>query len=252
MLLAANGLIGCLVLVVPLEWLLEACTGCARLARMKALAIWFCILSVIVLGQSPSENPDKMTRLVVRFQSPDVPEHTFAAQAKTIYRAGNRYCRVEEMPDVERGIHGLLVVNEPDAWFVNLAAKSARHVIDSGTKQNCHLPLFGKREDVNPATDAEKGLETLEFGRELPYFKDSRVAPVAGPMLFGKHTQVYIIEKPDSRLQLFTSGIPERPLAVARKHAGKQEFYFYDSFDEIPFEARLFSKPEGINIENAK
>jgi hypothetical protein len=47
-------------------------------------------LSAIAYGQRP---PESMTTLSVRVQSPEVPEDSFAAQPKLMYRAGSSYCR---------------------------------------------------------------------------------------------------------------------------------------------------------------
>jgi hypothetical protein len=65
-----------------------------------------------------------MTRLVARLQSPDIPEKSFAAQPKVIYRAGTRYGRTEESPDLEHGIYGLMIINEPDTWLIKLFTKT--------------------------------------------------------------------------------------------------------------------------------
>src|SRR4026208_291228 len=68
-----------------------------------------CARSAAALGQQP---PDMMTKLTVRLQSPDIPEESFAVKPKTMYRAGNGYCRIEELPDPEQGIHGLMIITE--------------------------------------------------------------------------------------------------------------------------------------------
>jgi hypothetical protein len=69
---------------------------------------------VVVLGQGP---PQTMTKLEVRLQSADVQEGSFAAKPKVMYRAGSGYCRTEELPNEEDGIHGLMIINEPDTWI---------------------------------------------------------------------------------------------------------------------------------------
>lgn len=83
-----------------------------------------------------------MTKVVVRLESSDVPKGSFAAQPKTMYRAGTRYCRIEELPDTEHGIHGLVVINEPDAWMINLLTKTAQYEADPGPTFICRLPVL--------------------------------------------------------------------------------------------------------------
>lgn len=192
-----------------------------------------------------------MTKLVVRLQSPDAPEGSFASQPKTMYRAGTRYCRVEELPDAEHGIHGLAIINEPDTWLVNLMTKAAQHQVDHGPTFNCRLPIFVLGEDVKSEADMHGGLMDLEFGRELSYFTEKGATSQPGPNLQGKNTKAYRVESGDSQLLLFTSGTPEKPLAVARQHGSKRDIYWYGTYEEVPFDAKLFAKPEGIKIEEA-
>src|SRR5260370_32539241 len=107
---------------------------------MRSHFFWIYLLSAVALGQSSP--PETMTKLVVRLESPDIPSTSFAAQPKTMYRAGTRYCRIEEWPDIANNIHGLIVINEPDVWLVNRLDKTARHQVDPGPTFNCPMPIF--------------------------------------------------------------------------------------------------------------
>jgi len=202
-------------------------------------------LSAVALGQ---ESGATMTKLTVRLESPGIPPESFAAKQKTMYRSGNRYCRTEELPDPEHGIHGLMVLNEPDAWMVNLLTKTAQHFVDPGPTFNCHLPIFGG-DQVKSAADMRNALLELEFGQELGYFKGKGASPTEGPTLQGKSTTVYTIRIGDSQLSLFTTGPQERPLAVTRQHENVRETFWYGSYEEAPFDQKLFTKPEGVRIE---
>jgi hypothetical protein len=203
--------------------------------------LYVCLLAGITLGQAA---PKTMTKLVVRLVQPDTPPSSFAARPKTMYRAGTRYCRIEEVPDPAHGIHGLIVVNEPNAWFINLLKNTAQLQIDPGPKFNCRLPIFGG--------DSSDQLMKLEFGQELAYFNEKQVAPVPGPTIYGKSTKAYEIDTGIYRLVLFTSGEPERPVAVEKEQGEKRETYLYSVYETIPFEPKLFEKPEGVTIQNAK
>ena len=207
-----------------------------------------CIFSSVVFGQSL---PKTMTRMSVRLESPEVSNESFAAKPKLMYRAGNGYCRTEELPDPDHGIHGLMILNEPDAWMVNLLTKTAQHFVDTGPTFNCHLPIF-RGEQVKAAADMKSPLLELEFGQELGYFKRKGAAPNKGPVLRDKPTTVYAIGISDSRVFLFTTGTPERPWAVAREHGNVKEIFWYGVYEELPFDQKLFSKPEGVRIEEVK
>lgn len=188
--------------------------------------------------------PKTMTKMEVVLQGPKIPAASFAAKPKVMYRAGVRYCRVEEADDTENGIHGLLVVNEPDAWMINLTNKTARHILDLGPTFNCHLPIF--------TDDPDKEASSLEFGLEIEFFEKNGASPHPGLVLQGKQTTQYQIQTGNSKLALFTYGKPERPLAVGCVRGDDGVIYWYSGYGEVPFDAKLFAKPEGVKIEDSK
>jgi hypothetical protein len=180
-----------------------------------------------------------MTKLEVFMEGPDIPAGSFRTKPKVMYRAGSRYCRTEEALALENGIHGLAIVNEPDAWMVNLLNKTAKHMTDPGPKFNCHLPIF-------PDSD-----NSLEFGLELEYFKGKGAAPQKGPVLQTKSTTLYKVDFGNSTaLAMFTYGIPERPLLVSRVRGDKGEIFWFSGWGDLPFDAALFAIPEGAKIED--
>lgn len=213
----------------------------------KALTI-IALASTAGFGQ---QSPETMVKLAVSLQSPGIPEESFAAKPKTMYRAGNGYCRTEELPDPEHGIQGLMILNEPDAWMVNRITKTARHFVDPGPTFNCHLPIF-RGEQLKSATDMKDPILELEFGQELDYFKGKGVTPREGQVLREKPTTVYAVDVGDSQLFLFTTGTPERPWAVARQHGNVREIFWYASYEQLPFDPKLFAKPVDVKIEEAK
>ena len=207
-----------------------------------------CVLSVVVFGQQP---PETMTKLAVRLQSPDVPGQSFAAKPKVIYRAGSGYCRTEELPDPEQGIHGLMIINEPDIWMVNLLTKTAQHYVDPGPTFNCRMPMF-QGEKIKSAADTKNPILELEFGHEIAYFKDKGAAPMQGPVLRDKPTIAYAWDVGDSLLLLFTTGTPERPWAVVRQHGETRETFWYGTYEQLTFDPKLFAKPGDVKIEEVK
>jgi hypothetical protein len=222
---------------------------------IASLAICFFILKVdsILPGQ---EQPKSMTKLVVRLESPDVQEGSFQTKPKTIYRSGTRYCRIEETPDDKHGIYGLVVINEPDIWLVNLFRMDAQHHVDSGPTFNCRLPMFIFGQDVKSDADVKNSLFELEFGHELAYFKERGATSKQGPVLQGKSTNAYSVLISDSQLFLFMTAdlksapeTPERPLLVVRQHGPTREAYWYSSYENLPFDSNLFAKPTNVRIE---
>lgn len=212
-----------------------------------------CICVLLTAGALlAQEHPQTMTKLVVRLQSPDVPQDSFAGKPKVMYRAGTRYCRVEELPDEEHGIHGLVIINEPDTWMVNLLASEAQHYLDRGPTFNCRLPIFVSGDDVKSTGDLKRPAFDLEFGRELAYFEAKGVTSTEGPVLQDKPTRAYMMNVGDSQLFLFTTGTPEHPWAIARQRGNTREMYWYAAYEQLLFDPSLFAKPRDVKIEEAK
>jgi hypothetical protein len=140
---------------------------------MNRLLVVVFALAGVMFGQQP---PKVMTRVEVTFHSPDVPEGSFAAKPKVFYRAGDRYCRIEEAADTENGLHNLMIINEPDYWSVNLIAKTAQHGVDPGPTFNCHLPMFayGSPQSLD---DETKEIRQLEFGRSWSFSRAREPSP---------------------------------------------------------------------------
>lgn len=208
---------------------------------------------VLFFGYSASleDTPKTMNKIVVQLDAPDLPQDSFARKPKVIYRAGSRYCRVEEAADPANNMHNLLIVNEPDAWMVNLLSRKAQHVTDRGPTFNCHLPVFS---GPVPGTsdDLDYAKLGLEFGHELEFFKKAGATPQPGPVLQTKNTTAYKLDRGNTRLALFTYGPNDFPLLIGHTVGGKGELYWYSAYGEIPFDPKLFTAPDGLRVEEAK
>jgi hypothetical protein len=200
------------------------------------------------MAQQP---PKTMTKMVVQLQSPDVPADSFAAKPKTMLRAGTQFCRIEEEPDSEHGIHGVMIINEPDAWMVNLETKSAQHMVDPGPTLNCRMPIFAGRLAGIPDDEA-KVISSLEFGFEMEFFKSKGATGQPGGVLQSKETTAYKLKFGDSAVALFTYGTPERPLAAAWLRGDKHEIFWYSGYGQLDFDPKLFAKPDHVKIEEAR
>ncbi|HEY1265418.1 MAG TPA: hypothetical protein VGF06_17940 [Terriglobales bacterium] len=196
--------------------------------------------------------PSKMLKMVVRREAPDSPPGTFAAKPKTYYRAGTQYCRIEEEPDAPNGIHGVIITNEPDSWLVNLADKSAKHVVDEGPTFNCQLPIFVAGEEIKSAADMKKELFQLEFGKELIFFGAPDATTKPGPAFRGAATTAHIRKVDGSQIYLFMGDDTGKPVAIAMQKADKRVIYWYEDFEEVPFDSKLFARPEGVTMEEVK
>jgi len=215
---------------------------------MNRLLLIVCALAGVMSAQQP---PKMMTRVEVTFHSPDVPEGSFAAKPKILYRAGDRYCRIEEASDPEHNLHNLMIINEPDYWMVNLLAKTAQHGIDPGPTFNCHLPIFayGNPQSLDEET---KQIRQLEFGREQEFFESKGAVPEPGPVLFKHETTSYKAQVGTATLMLFVAKSPELPIAVSLKRGDKTEIFSYSQYARTAFDPKFFAKPEDVKIQDSK
>lgn len=219
---------------------------------MRCVSISVFLLATALYAQQP---PAAMMKMVVQLAGTGVARDSFAAKPKTIFRSGTKYCRVEEQPDPENGIHGVVIISEPDLWMVNLIDQTARHFVDRGPDLNCHMPIFGDRLSGIP-DEIAKQIGALEFGFEMEFFKSHGAVREQGPVLqFGGRpvqTSGYRLHFGDRMVVLFTDGDPERPAAVAMFHGEESFTYYYSGYGLLPFDATLFAKPSGVKIEEAK
>lgn len=196
---------------------------------------------------SADDTPTKMTHVVVRMNGSDIPADSFAAKPKVYWRAGSRYCRVDEEPDPERGIHGRTVINEPDAWLVNLADHTAKHILDRGPTFNCRLPVFAS----DPETTKGK-LGELQFGRELEFFRSNGAEQIQGPHLEFK-ANYYELVIGDAVLRLVERADIHAPVLIGLIRGDKTtevRYLLWD--DQVPFKADLFAAPTDVKIQEVK
>jgi len=214
--------------------------------RFTYLTVLFMVvfLSAMFCADGP---PSKMTHLSVQMSGPDIPPDSFAAKPKFIWRASNQYCRVDEEPDLEHGIHGRIIINEPDVWMVNLEDNTARHLVDSGPTFNCKLPVFAFDPDALQAKIGE-----LEFGHELEFFKNNGAKRVDGPKL-SFEANYYELKIEDTLLKLVEIVKIHAPIRIGFARGEKiymVKYLLWD--DQVPFKADIFAKPSGVKIEDAK
>jgi hypothetical protein len=207
------------------------------------------IIAVILLGLAPESDstPMKMTHMLVQLSGTDIPASSFAARPKEIWRASNQYCRIDEQPDLENGIHGRMIMNEPDVWMVNLADNTARHFVDPGPTFDCKLPIFA--EDVD---SAKSKVGELEFGREFRFFQVNGATSIDGPKLSFK-VDAYELKIGDSTLRLVDRDDTHSPILVAHyrgQRVRQIRYQFWD--DQIPFDPSFFAKPTEVTIQESK
>src|SRR4249920_3685354 len=104
-----------------------------------------------------------MVYIEYRFIAVNIKPGSFEASVRKLWRYKDSYARVEEAPNPQTGIHGLLIANAPNSYLINRNTKVARHVVDPGPTYNVVIPVFPSERDGK--------LKGLQMGRELAFFK---------------------------------------------------------------------------------
>jgi hypothetical protein len=198
-------------------------------------------------GFQTSSTQIKMTNMIVQMSGTEIPAESFAAKPKVYWRASTQYCRIDEESDPKNGIHGRMIINEPDVWLVNLADNTARHIVDAGPTFNCRLPIFATDQET-----AKSKLGELEFGQEIEFFEANGAKSVEGPKLQFE-ANYYELTIGDSILKLVERADIHAPLLIALIRGEKVvqvRYLLWD--DQVPFKAELFAKPTGVTIEEQK
>jgi len=204
-------------------------------------------LTLVRVSVCADSAPTKMTHVIAQMSGPNISADSFAAKPKVYWRASNQYCRIDEEPDPEKGIHGRIIMNEPDAWLVNLADNTAKHLLDPGPTFNCRLPIF----PVDMET-AKSKVGELEFGRELEFFKANGAKLIDGPKLEFK-ANYYEVAIGDSVLKLVERADIHAPIMIGLIRGDKAFWVRYLLWnDQVPFKADLFEKPTGVKVEDTK
>ena len=156
---------------------------------------------------------------------------------------GDKYGRLEEAPDLNLGIHGLLICNEPDAWMINLMTKTGIHDLDGGPTYVFHAPIMGFKGKSQAEFQAFKALpiSKFEFGREMEFLKTYKAKKISN------HYELII---DDYRIELFPKAGTEIPYRL-KIFKGKSQISYlqYDEYKtDLPLDLSLFIPPPDIKI----
>jgi len=188
------------------------------------------------------DQPSTMIRMVVRVMGPGIKLGTRPALPKTIYRAGAHHARIEDPPDARERMQKLTIISEPDAYSVNLITKRGTHVVDQGGPDDLHLPVVLP---FDPKHHLPK-LDRLEFGDEYSFFEDGGAAKEAGPIINGKPTDALRLPETDGNATLVLRAGTEIPIFLSWHTQDGDYKYEYIEYKELPYDATLFKKPDGI------
>jgi hypothetical protein len=207
-------------------------------------------VAVVVLASSnlviAADPPQKMIHAIIQMSGSDITSDSFSAKPKTFWRAANKYCRVDEEPDAANGIHGRLVVDEPDAWLINLQDNTAKHLLDHGPTFNCKLPIFAFDQEM-----AKSKIGSLEVGHELEFFRENGATRIDGPKLQFE-ANYYALDIDGWGLRLVERVDIHAPIMIGLMRGEKLYQARYLLWEEVPFDPQLFAKPADVKVQEVK
>ncbi len=212
--------------------------------KISTLILVAMSLSALPYQTAQRKTPETMTKIVVRLMGPGIKAGSFSALPKTIYRAGEHYARIEDPPDAKQKVQKLTIIDEPDAYSVNLIDRKGTHVIDQGGPNDLHLPIVLP---FDPKHKLRK-LDRIEFGAEYEFFKRAGARKQAGPVINAKPTDLYELKTPQGIAALTLRGGTETPVYLSWQTSEGTYKYEYITYEEVPFEGSLFVKPSGIQL----
>jgi hypothetical protein len=185
-----------------------------------------------------------LLKVVTTTEAPNLPANHFHRVPKTLYRVGEKQGRLEEALNPERGVHLLIIVNEPDLWMVNLAEGQGRYIRDPGPTFYFRARLFGD------AAVTSAFIRSLEIGCELAWLREAGVKPeqVKHPTLGSVNK--FEFKEGSERVVLFErKGKPLRvELFGASGWIMAMNYLSYET--NLKLNPKLFTKPEGITFES--
>lgn len=195
----------------------------------------------------------QMTKLVFRRISPDVAPDSFAGKPRTLYRVADKYSRIEEPPNPEKGIHFLFITREPDAWTINLLDKTAHHTIDAGPTFSARIPIIWVPKP-NDQPDPDKEFQDLEFGNEMGFFRLHKARDIGLRKVEEKDCNALAIKSGGREVTLLLDPDSGKPVQMDFTKDGKPDFSIrYLSYEtDLPFDPSLFELPQGLKMTESK
>jgi hypothetical protein len=191
--------------------------------------------------------PEKMVKVVFRDVTPGIDRGSFEAKPKTLYRLGVKYGRTEEALDSKLKIHGLIVVNEPDLFMVNLVTRTGQHIVDKGEPYHFHAPIVGGPDDP-------EAIKEMELGCEIDFMKTHGAGTTKQGMLDGRAVDQYEVAIDPYRVVLSVAPRDARPIGLSLYEGEKLRYdmRYLEYANDLEPRPKLFERPEGITFEEAK
>jgi hypothetical protein len=215
------------------------------------LTLLIALCSAVVVAYAASADaaicaPKQLVHVVVADITSDAPSTSFGAQPRAFYRLGSDRLRIEEAADPGNGIHGLIVISEPNIWMVNLYDRSGKHIVDPGPTFFAKAPVFG---ELLPGK-----LASLELGCEPAFIAEFAPNPVRQEQVGSARYDVHRVEDGVNAVEILALPGSKAPSFARRFRNGKLLIALrYDLYvADLAENPQLFVRPPGIKYEETK
>jgi len=191
-------------------------------------------------------NKPRLIKIVYRHMASEIPADSWAVQPRTLYIGGGTYSRLEEAPDPEQHIHGLIITSEPDVWMINLFGRRGQHIIDPGPTFVTHHNIMG--------AEAPKELWALEFGKEVEFLQNHHAAPAEAKVIEGQQCDASEYGLAPYRIVLYVRSDTHTPfqLDIFKDDSAYSSVRYLSYETGIAFDAALFRPPADVTMTEAK
>jgi outer membrane lipoprotein-sorting protein len=201
-------------------------------------------LLIALLAPAATAADRSMVYIEYRFIAVNIKPGSFEASVRKLWRYRDSYARLEEAPNPQTGIHGLLIANAPNSYLINRNTKVARHVVDPGPTYNVVIPVF----------PSERGgkLKGLQMGRELAFFQANGAVAVPDEPVDIAMCSVLRAKVEDSEIKLFLDRESKQPRQVSIRNPRSEYSIRYVRYrTDLPVDLSLFSVPKDVQVTRA-
>src|ERR1041385_2836348 len=216
------------------------------IAAAVSLAV---VLTIAAQDLAPQTQP-QMTKIVCRYFGPKTVPGSPNAQVNTIYRAGDKYDRLEQSSALAQKNRILQITSEPDAWIVNLGDHTAIHTLDKGPDFTVHRYIIWSQ----PSGLPDPSFLDLEFGKEAIFVRQAQVKEIGMRKIENKDVKAFLAKGGDRDVTLFFDPVTDKPIRIHVTKNGQPEMAveYMEYTPGLRFDPTLFELPKGTKVTEAK
>jgi hypothetical protein len=213
----------------------------------------FIVMATVFCASTSAAQQIEAMKIVFSRSGPTIAPNSADAQPITLYKAGDKYSRIEYPDDPANHTHTLVITKEPDNWVINLVDHTAHHTLDPG-------PTFISRNLIvwspkpRGAPDPYKAFRELEFGSEPAFFRQKGARDLGVRKMAGKNAKALAVKDGGTEVTLFLDPETDKPLQLDLTEDGKLalSFHYLEYNTGVSFDPTLFEVPKGTKVTEAK